>query len=147
MITVNNITKEFGGAPLFSGITFNINPRDRVGLAGTNGAGKTTLLKILNGLLEPEKGTVSKPAYFTTGYLPQEKKMCSELNVVDEAMLAFEFLQILEDEVKKIQDELDGHDYQPQRYVQMISRLEEVTTILNLYTPERIRGDAEKYLQ
>lgn len=147
MITVNNITKEFGGAALFSGITFNINPRDRVGLAGTNGAGKTTLLKILNGLLEPDKGSVSKPAYYSTGYLPQEKKINSELNVVDEAMLAFEFLQLLEREAKTIQDELAGHEYQPQRYVQLISRLEEVTSILNLYTPERIRGDAERYLQ
>jgi len=45
MISVSNIKKEFGGSPLFEGVSFNINPKDRIGLAGVNGAGKSTLLK------------------------------------------------------------------------------------------------------
>ena len=58
MISVNNITKEFGGEPLFSDVSFNINPKDRIGLAGVNGAGKSTLLKIFAGEIGSEKGNI-----------------------------------------------------------------------------------------
>ncbi len=146
MITINNITKEFGGTPLFSGVTFNINPRDRIGLAGANGAGKTTLLKIMNGLLAPDMGSVDVPNDNTTGYLPQEKKINSGLNIVDEAMLAFEFLHEMEQEAHHIQEELTTTEYDEKHYTKKIARLEEVTAALQLYTPERIRGEAERFL-
>ena len=53
MISVNNITKEFGGEALFSSISFNISPKERIGLAGQNGAGKTTLLKLFQDNYRP----------------------------------------------------------------------------------------------
>jgi len=74
MITINNVTKEFGGTPVFTGVTFHINPRDSIGLAGMNGAGKTTLLKILNGLLQPDNGSVAFPPDHSAGYLPRGRK-------------------------------------------------------------------------
>ena len=47
MISVNGVTVSFGGFNLFDNISFLINQKDRIGLAGKNGAGKSTLLKIL----------------------------------------------------------------------------------------------------
>jgi len=44
MVSVEQVVLNFGGFELFKGISFFINPRDRVGLTGRNGAGKTTLL-------------------------------------------------------------------------------------------------------
>jgi len=73
MISVSNIKKEFGGSPLFEGVSFNINPKDRIGLAGVNGAGKSTLLKIMAGELEAEMGKIIIPSDVSIGYLPQEK--------------------------------------------------------------------------
>ncbi|MDP2722066.1 MAG: ABC-F family ATP-binding cassette domain-containing protein [Bacteroidales bacterium] len=146
MITINNVTKEFGGTPIFTGVTFHINPRDRIGLAGMNGAGKTTLLKILNGLIQPDNGSVAVPPDHSAGYLPQEKKIFSQLNIVDETMLAVNFIAALETESEKIQLELGAPDYNEKIYTRKLSRLEEINAILKYYTPERIRGDAERYL-
>ena len=146
MITINNVTKEFGGTPVFTGVTFHINPRDSIGLAGMNGAGKTTLLKILNGLLQPDNGSVAFPPDHSAGYLPQEKKIFSQLNIVDETMLAVNFIAELQAESDKIQLELGTPDYNEKIYTQKLNRLEEINAILKYYTPERIRGDAERYL-
>ena len=55
MISVDNVSVEFNGAPLFSNITFNINENDRIALMGKNGAGKSTLLKIIAGANKPPK--------------------------------------------------------------------------------------------
>jgi len=49
MISVNNVTVAFGGFALFENISFLVNPKDRIGLAGKNGAGKSTMLKLIAG--------------------------------------------------------------------------------------------------
>ncbi len=72
MISVTNISLQFGGRPLFEKISFRIGPRDRIGLVGSNGAGKTTLLKVLVGDQSPDRGEVARAKYVTVGYLPQE---------------------------------------------------------------------------
>ena len=46
MISLDNLTISYGGWTLFDGISFMINPKDRIGLVGKNGAGKTTLLRV-----------------------------------------------------------------------------------------------------
>jgi len=57
---------------LFRNVSFEINPRDRVGLVGPNGAGKTTLLRILGGELEPTTGTVARRNGLRVVHMPQE---------------------------------------------------------------------------
>ena len=146
MITINNVTKEFGGTPLFTGVTFHINPRDRIGLAGMNGAGKTTLLKILVGLISPDGGSVAVPGDHTAGYLPQEKKIFSQLNIVDETMLAVNFIKELQEETNRLQSDLAAPDYNEKTYTDKLTRLEDINAMLRYYTPERIRGDAERFL-
>ena len=48
-----------GGEPLFGDVSFKLEARDRMTLAGRNGAGKSTLLRILDGELEPDEGSLS----------------------------------------------------------------------------------------
>src|SRR5260221_13655003 len=49
VLIASNLRKEFSGSPLFDGVSFTLNRRDRLALAGSNGAGKTTLLRALVG--------------------------------------------------------------------------------------------------
>ena len=89
MISINQLTVDFGGFRLFEDITFNINPKDRLGLAGKNGAGKSTMLKIIAGLQSPTSGVVSMPKGYKVGYLPQHMKHENLRTVFEEAELAF----------------------------------------------------------
>lgn len=71
MITVDGLTVEFGGTTLFKDISFQINEKDRIALMGKNGAGKSTLLKIIAGVRNATRGTVSAPKDCVIAYLPQ----------------------------------------------------------------------------
>lgn len=61
MITLDEISKSFGGRTLFDGVTMTFVPGNCYGLTGPNGCGKSTLLKIIMGMEEPDGGTVTLP--------------------------------------------------------------------------------------
>ena len=59
LVIASNLRKELSGAPLFDGVSFKIERRDRLALAGSNGAGKTTLLRMLAGELSLDGGELA----------------------------------------------------------------------------------------
>ncbi len=59
ILTVNKLTKSFGGLTAVSNVKLEINRGELVGLIGPNGAGKTTLFNLLTGIYEPTTGTVT----------------------------------------------------------------------------------------
>ena len=147
MISVNNLSVQFTGTDLFSGVTFNIGDRDRIGLVGMNGAGKSTLLKILCGWQEPESGTLVVAAGQTVGYLPQEMVPDAIGTVIDEALTAFSELDELEHEQERLTAEIaERTDYESAEYTRLLERHNEVTEHLALLGGGRRREAAEKVL-
>jgi len=72
MLQVSNITKYYGDALILDGVTFTLNPGERVGLIGPNGCGKTTLLRIITGQETADSGSVQRdPHDVRVGYLEQ----------------------------------------------------------------------------
>jgi len=71
MLQVANIAKSYGGNTVLHGVSFIVNPGERVGLVGPNGCGKTTLLKIIVGQETPDAGTVRLSPGVRIGYLAQ----------------------------------------------------------------------------
>ena len=59
MLQCANISLSLGDRALLDDMSVIINPGDRIGLVGPNGAGKSTLLKVIMGLQEVDKGSVS----------------------------------------------------------------------------------------
>jgi ATP-binding cassette, subfamily F, member 3 len=59
VVVASALRKEIAGDPLFDGVGFKVERRDRVALMGPNGAGKTTLLRILAGELKPDGGELA----------------------------------------------------------------------------------------
>ncbi|MDH4319376.1 MAG: ATP-binding cassette domain-containing protein, partial [Desulfobulbaceae bacterium] len=72
MLSINNLSLQYGTKHLFLEVSAQVHDGDRIGLAGVNGAGKSTLLKIMCGIQESDPGVVNRAARFTVAYLPQE---------------------------------------------------------------------------
>ena len=71
MLQAHQITKSYGIQTLLDGITFSIQPDDRLGLVGPNGCGKSTLLRILTREEPADGGSVFLAPGANLGYLPQ----------------------------------------------------------------------------
>src|SRR5213592_5306193 len=56
VLIASSLRKEFSGEPLFDGVSFKLERRERLALSGANGAGKTTLLRALIGETELQGG-------------------------------------------------------------------------------------------
>ncbi len=72
LLSCQDLTKAFGAAPLFEGLSFGVVEGDHVGVVGPNGSGKSTLLKILAGLEPPSGGTRAVRKRLRLGYVPQD---------------------------------------------------------------------------
>ncbi|KXK52116.1 MAG: ABC transporter related protein [Chlorobi bacterium OLB7] len=83
ILGLENIGKDFGIKPLFSGVTFSIEAGERVGLIGANGSGKTTLLRVIAGQEPPETGRVMFSGNPVVGYLSQNPPFNPEATVLD----------------------------------------------------------------
>jgi ATP-binding cassette subfamily F protein 3 len=96
LLVVNNLQKSFGPDTIFTGVSFKLEWRQKLGLVGRNGAGKTTLLRILTGQQEPEKGSVNYAARIRYGYLKQEEGVDPNRTVLQEAEAAFSHVMEME---------------------------------------------------
>ena len=72
MITVENISKNFGGIHAVNDVSLQIAPGSITGLIGPNGAGKTTLFNVIAGLYVPSQGRVFLDGEDITGLAPHE---------------------------------------------------------------------------
>jgi ATP-binding cassette subfamily F protein 3 len=106
IITINNITVNPAGQPIFKELSWVIGDRDRVGLIGPNGAGKSTLLKTLIGEHQPDSGVISRMRGTSIGYLPQHVALTPENTLLEEAMTLPPALAAVEAELAQVEARL-----------------------------------------
>lgn len=148
MISVNSVTVSFGGYDLFDNVSFLINPKDRIGLAGKNGAGKSTMLKLLAGEQNPTKGEISKPNDFRIGYLPQDMIHQQGRTVFEETATAFLEIQKLEKRLAVVTHELETRtDYESDAYMNLINELTDINTRLDVIGAGNMDEEIEKILK
>jgi len=83
-LEVRNVSFTYGGIPLLDGISFGINPGERIGLLGRNGAGKSTLMKLIAGELKPDSGEIDITRGIKVARLAQEVPRGEEHTVFEE---------------------------------------------------------------
>jgi ATP-binding cassette subfamily F protein 3 len=88
VLTLDKITKHFGGRTIFDGASWAMPDDGRVGLVGLNGAGKSTLLRIIAELVAPDGGRISRPQRTRVGYLHQDSPEMGGRAVLDETLSA-----------------------------------------------------------
>ena len=147
MVSINGVTVSFGGYNLFDNVSFLINPKDRIGLAGKNGAGKSTMLKILAGYQTPTKGEVSRPKDCKIGYLPQDMTHQHGRTVYEETESAFEEIKQLQAKLNDINHQLETRtDYESDAYMDLINDLTDINERLNIIGADNTEEEIEKVL-
>lgn len=102
VLHLNDVTKDFGGAPVLSGITLDINAGETVAIMGPSGSGKSTLLHCMSGVLTPTSGQVlfkdavlsdasdaarSRTRLADFGFVFQDHQLLPELSALDNVAL------------------------------------------------------------
>ena len=147
MISINDLVVSFGGYDLFSEVNFHIGDKDKVGLVGKNGSGKSTILKILAGINKPSSGKVMVPASEKIGYLPQEMEHNKDKSVIDEAMMAFSFIDEIKTNIEDVSKQLlIRKDFESEAYHNLIIKLNELHDKLTISESGNPKGEAEKTL-
>src|SRR5690554_2688474 len=147
MLSIENLSVEFGGFTLLDSISFVLNKNERAALTGKNGAGKSTLLKIMAGLQQPTSGVVSTPKDVTIGYLPQQMKLSDDKTVMEETSLAFSNLQKMELDLEKLHNEMvERTDYESEEYHSIIQRATDLQELLQMSGIHNFEAEVEKTL-
>lgn len=147
MISIENLSVEFGVKPLFTDVSYVINRHDRIALVGKNGAGKSTMLKIIAGLQQPTRGRVSKPKELTIGYLPQVMVLSDTLTVRQETEKAFSDTITLEQHLDSLNQQLaDRTDYESDEYQALIEEMTNLNEQLTMINSNNRDAEIEKTL-
>ena len=147
MVSIEGLAVEFSGTTLFSDISFQINEKDRIALMGKNGAGKSTLLKILAGVRQPTRGSVSAPRDCTIAYLPQHLMTEDSRTVYEETATAFAHLHDMEREIERLNAELAARtDYESEEYMRLIEQVADMSEKFYAIDLTHFEEDIEKTL-
>ena len=147
MISVEKLTIDFTGTPLFEEVSFLVNPKEKIALVGKNGAGKSTMLKVFAGLQQSSGGRVSMPKDFKIGYLPQHLLVNDDKTVMDEAKTAFGDVLDTQKRVERLTQELaERTDYESAEYAELIEHLSMENERLTVMGADNMMSEIERTL-
>ncbi len=121
MITITNLSKNYGKKILFEDISISINRGEKIGLIGPNGAGKTTLFALILQEIETSAGSVVVHKNTHIGYLPQEASFKSEASVLSELIEGDERIIRLKKEKEELEEK---NEAALKRYGEVLHNLE-----------------------
>jgi ABC-2 type transport system ATP-binding protein len=108
MLEVKNISKSFYRKVALDDVSLQVNSGEIFGLLGPNGAGKTTLIRVINRIIEPDKGSVRFQGDLMTeqhlmqiGYLPEERGLYRSMTVEDHALFLGRLRGLSKSDVKR----------------------------------------------
>jgi len=147
MISIQDLRVEFAARVLFDGLSFAVQPRDRIAFAGANGAGKSTLMKCITGDLPPDAGRIVTPRGCRIGYLPQEGIHVGGRTLWAEAETAFGEVLGLRDQIDRMSDDLTKLDPRSSPYAELLHDIGELELKLEDHDPARMKPRIEIVLQ
>lgn len=103
LFRLSDITKSYGGTEILRGVTFQVNPGEKIGLVGRNGAGKTTVFRVLTGEESPDSGDVVTINGLRLGLLQQHVDFSESENVHTAALSAFQHIHDMEAEMRHLE--------------------------------------------
>jgi ATP-binding cassette subfamily F protein 3 len=127
VLIASGLRKELSGDPLFDGVSFKVERRDRVALSGPNGAGKTTLLRALVGETSLQGGDLAFQKGARVALHDQRPPLERRLSLREYVLSGATDLLDLEAELRRLEEAMAAGDHAPatmRRYGEAQARLE-----------------------
>jgi ATP-binding cassette subfamily F protein 3 len=108
VITLQDVSFEFGNRFLYRNINWQLNPGEKIGLIGRNGTGKSTLLRIMVGEYIPAEGKITRSNGLKIGFFNQDLlSFSSDAPVFEIALQAFDELIQMQAQIDKLLTQLE----------------------------------------
>ena len=122
LLSLNNITFEFGARAILQDASWHIYVNERIGLIGPNGTGKSTLLKILIGEYAVSQGQVNRSKTLSIGYFHQDlQSLETDDDILHVAMGAYQKALDIDKEIKELEQDL--HDQSDEKELTKLAEL------------------------
>lgn len=126
LINLDNCAVHLAGKEIFSGISWEVQDRQRVGLVGPNGVGKSTLLKLVTNELTPSEGNIFRLSGLTIGRLEQEPELPLGRTVLEEALTAVPQIAEVEAALTAVEQKMGDPDvYESEQKLAKVMRQHE----------------------
>lgn len=130
LLTVEDVSHNFGDRTLFKNVSFRLLPGEHVGIVGANGVGKSTLMNILTGKLLKDNGKVEWTPRVRYGYLDQHTILTPGKTIRDVLKDAFLPLLELEQEMLKITEQMG--DASPEELEVLLEQMGDIQEQLDI---------------
>ncbi len=124
MHQIKDLSYSIGERKLLDGVSWAVQPGQRVALIGPNGAGKTTLFRIVTGEIEAHSGKTLKPKGFRIGYLPQEEIVVQGDTVLQTVLDGKKEISNLEKIIGKLHVALDSSSVEKEKLLDQLGTAE-----------------------
>lgn len=103
----SDVTKSYGGTEILRGVSFQVNPGEKVGLVGRNGAGKTTAFRLITGAETADSGDIVKINNLRLGLLDQHVDFSEKETVHTAALSAFKAIHDIEARMRVLEKRME----------------------------------------
>jgi len=110
ILTVKNLSHNFGGRTIFENVSFRLLKGEHIGLVGANGEGKSTFMKIVTHRLEPDEGDIEWSKRVRAGYLDQHAQLENGSSIREVLRTAFKYLFDIEKEMNELFEKMGDVD-------------------------------------
>ncbi len=106
LFRLSEVYKSYGGTDILNGVSFQVNPNEKIGLVGRNGAGKTTVFRVITGEEAADSGEILKMNNLKIGLLQQHVDFTENETVHTAALSAFKKLHDIEARMRILEHEM-----------------------------------------
>lgn len=126
MITVNDLSVQFGKRILFQDVNLTFTPGNCYGIIGANGAGKSTMLRVISKQLDPTRGTVTLGPGERLSVLSQDHFAFDENTVMDTVLMGHSVLWAIMEEKNVLYAKPDFSDEDGTRVAELEDKFAEM---------------------
>ena len=108
LFRLSDVKKSYAGTEVLRGVSFQVNPGEKVGLVGRNGAGKTTVFRLITGEEAPDSGDVVSINGLKLGLLQQHVDFTAGETVHTAALSAFKEIHDIEAEMRQLEKRMES---------------------------------------